>query len=761
MEGGPGAQTIWLWRLQHKQLNPFAPSQAHGRRSVFFNLPQMVRENGAFVRKCKVEVARAEEEEDTDDGDEEEAAEAEAGGEEAAGGNAPKLVEPVLYADDTLEQRYALRHHIGVSLVLAGWWQLTQTLDGEDGVDETEYAQVMKKVYRALMEKYDEEDARKTVAEDWKSDSDGHGILWRAPYYHSIFELADVWTETIHASEYIAFLTNLLDCISYWDSDGVRQLRGDGDIRSGCAQPGHEGPGPLPRHLGAAADANGKEAAGVGKRAKDGSTDGSKASQAASKKTSPARRGGGATDVGAVNPSIGALPGGGGRGGAAGVATVTLGGGVRCVGTDLAAVSVYDFNASIPDLSQGDSCFPRLAGRRTSISDVPSEPYQSRTSSVVQGATADLAAGRRTSMGDVPSEPYQSRTSSVVQGATADLEAARRLANLDLSMKQTPPQLTALPDQTWLAQKAVPLLGLGPRQRLTRDLLPEDHRQAAVQVPHSPSERGPYDYRQAAVQVLHSPSERGPYLQGPTFCSGTGLFLSASAESLPMATAQGYDYRLHVSESAPVLPSHTRRSLAAAPAWGAREQPRRHVGGADLREPPRSRREAHQAAVTLENVWVRRAVQQARLHVPGGAPGGRGEDRGARLEEPLATTEYSLLPISSVSEPGEQFYSNRVLRLKGVLVPTRTSGTALSPGQAFLKERADGVFADAAPEPSPVYHELAARGLIPLVTAPLLSPDRTGPLPVRWATLGGGFAPSGGVSPPRRGMQISTTYSYR
>lgn len=88
---------------------------------------------------------------------------------------------------------------------------------------------------------------RVALQEDWAVDSGGAKHLGTDAFRTSIFELADIWTLTVHAEEYIEFLEKLLMTVSdgeHWRSvDGmcafvrsdIRALLGGGEpARLGC-----------------------------------------------------------------------------------------------------------------------------------------------------------------------------------------------------------------------------------------------------------------------------------------------------------------------------------------------------------------------------------------------------------------------------------------------------------------------------------------------------------------------------------------------
>ena len=105
------------------------------------------------------------------------------------------------------------------------------------------YVAISLKLYRAMMEEYDEEDALATAEEEWGTDSDGKDSIGRAAFQAAIFEMADSWTSGVSVEEYVEFLWLLLwrVCKSN-DNDRVRSgslrgvnaglaWKGDGDIK--------------------------------------------------------------------------------------------------------------------------------------------------------------------------------------------------------------------------------------------------------------------------------------------------------------------------------------------------------------------------------------------------------------------------------------------------------------------------------------------------------------------------------------------------
>lgn len=96
-----------------------------------------------------------------------------------------------LYTEELVGKRAAARLDPGVIDVLQKWWDtarrsmLASTLE----VTEEPYIIMMKKIYRVVIEEYDEEDATACACDDWARDAKGRAGLTREMFMDSLFEL--------------------------------------------------------------------------------------------------------------------------------------------------------------------------------------------------------------------------------------------------------------------------------------------------------------------------------------------------------------------------------------------------------------------------------------------------------------------------------------------------------------------------------------------------------------------------------------------
>ena len=97
-----------------------------------------------------------------------------------------------LYTDDAVVQRAAARHDPAVLRALQRWWDAARQSMGAERPPELTreaYVAMMKRVYRAVIEEYDEEDACACAHDDWERDARGRDALTREMFHDALFEL--------------------------------------------------------------------------------------------------------------------------------------------------------------------------------------------------------------------------------------------------------------------------------------------------------------------------------------------------------------------------------------------------------------------------------------------------------------------------------------------------------------------------------------------------------------------------------------------
>ena len=118
-----------------------------------------------------------------------------------------------LHTEDNLERRAQLRSDKAVLEVLQDWWLTAQhSMRSENQwskgttLGRDDYVRICVKIYKAMIQDYDEAEALECAQDDWRNDCKGEEELSRERFMDAMFELADVWTKTIDAAEYAELL---------------------------------------------------------------------------------------------------------------------------------------------------------------------------------------------------------------------------------------------------------------------------------------------------------------------------------------------------------------------------------------------------------------------------------------------------------------------------------------------------------------------------------------------------------------------------
>ena len=121
-------------------------------------------------------------------------------------------------------KRAALRQHVLVLKALGVWWATAKNsmersrekydLDiGANEIRREEYVMVSRKLYKSLLEDWNEEEADRNANREWEEDTKGARAMPKEMFFDAFFELADLWTEAICPYEYSEFLRTLLGSI--------------------------------------------------------------------------------------------------------------------------------------------------------------------------------------------------------------------------------------------------------------------------------------------------------------------------------------------------------------------------------------------------------------------------------------------------------------------------------------------------------------------------------------------------------------------
>lgn len=122
-----------------------------------------------------------------------------------------------------IEQRRRLRQAPALLEVFDMWWTTAQRSSSAGSssfeLGKQGYIAMSRKIQKSMLSDYEEAEAMRVAEEDWLSDARGASSLGREAFYDSLFELADLWTNSVEAEDYADFLLGLFGCITEGSSN--------------------------------------------------------------------------------------------------------------------------------------------------------------------------------------------------------------------------------------------------------------------------------------------------------------------------------------------------------------------------------------------------------------------------------------------------------------------------------------------------------------------------------------------------------------
>ncbi|KAL0235865.1 hypothetical protein GEMRC1_002447 [Eukaryota sp. GEM-RC1] len=129
---------------------------------------------------------------------------------------------PAMEKPSVRRKRQALRHS-NVVLSKISDFKKVFTLDPKKtSVSKDEYARVHSKIARALYPTITENMIKKLCDDDWLKDSGGKDFITPEELDDVIFELVDIWTQTVDEHEYAQFLEVLAERVRFEGSNNPK-----------------------------------------------------------------------------------------------------------------------------------------------------------------------------------------------------------------------------------------------------------------------------------------------------------------------------------------------------------------------------------------------------------------------------------------------------------------------------------------------------------------------------------------------------------
>ena len=128
-----------------------------------------------------------------------------------------------LYSIENMVRRRRIKRHPKVQHVIKLFWTVMEK-DNNNRLAKEQYIQQMLKAQRALAPEFDEAKALRVAEDDWVTDVKGASAMDYEKFCDSVFEVVDIWCDSVGVAEYVRFLYFLLEAITTVKTTTVRAV---------------------------------------------------------------------------------------------------------------------------------------------------------------------------------------------------------------------------------------------------------------------------------------------------------------------------------------------------------------------------------------------------------------------------------------------------------------------------------------------------------------------------------------------------------
>ncbi|KAG2847749.1 hypothetical protein PC112_g958 [Phytophthora cactorum] len=119
-----------------------------------------------------------------------------------------------LYTKDNLAKRVSLQQHPHMIALTQRLWNCALR-NGDKKLTFPDYETYMLCLHRLILPEFDIGASKELIRDDWKRDSGEQNYL-DYPFFHlSMFELVDLWTDTVDPDDYVSLLYCITHCLTY------------------------------------------------------------------------------------------------------------------------------------------------------------------------------------------------------------------------------------------------------------------------------------------------------------------------------------------------------------------------------------------------------------------------------------------------------------------------------------------------------------------------------------------------------------------
>ena len=99
-------------------------------------------------------------------------------------------------------RRQLIMYDAAVRDAITRYWSIAPKTEA-GRVSKSVYTGICLRISKVILPGFSEEESKKVIEDDWENDSQGAETLDYFLFYRAIFQLADIWTNSLDVKEYV------------------------------------------------------------------------------------------------------------------------------------------------------------------------------------------------------------------------------------------------------------------------------------------------------------------------------------------------------------------------------------------------------------------------------------------------------------------------------------------------------------------------------------------------------------------------------
>lgn len=116
------------------------------------------------------------------------------------------------YSEENMFKRFVLMKSRAIRRCADLWWSVACQPRTEDdprrqALHKSQYVEMNSRMQLALVPEMPAKEARECAEEDWRDDAGGRALMPRDLFFHALFQLADLWVDSVHEQDYVRWVS--------------------------------------------------------------------------------------------------------------------------------------------------------------------------------------------------------------------------------------------------------------------------------------------------------------------------------------------------------------------------------------------------------------------------------------------------------------------------------------------------------------------------------------------------------------------------